>query len=783
MIRNDMTSCGDGLISGRWPFRLFLLALIALVALAGWQWRSGAPVSSDLLALLPHGSTTPLHAKAEARMQAPVNRDLIVLISHPDAAQAKALAAQIGTQWQATPLFANVQWSLDTDLQAVRQQLIDHRLSLLSTADRALIADDPAHYIQERVQALLDPVGVSIVPPDQDWFGLAARAQRALPHPGNVSADLDGSLIAEHAGQTWAVLRAQTQGDAFDGDLPAEVAARVALARTTVNEQGGRVVAASGLLYAAHGAEQARREMSLIGGLSGGATVLLLLLVFRRARVLLAAIPVVIGMLAGITTCVAIYGSIHVLTLVLGASLIGVAVDYPLHVLSKSWALQPWRVGHALRLTWPGLTLGLATNVVGYLALAFTPLPALTQVAAFSSAGLLGAYLATLFLLPRLMGNAPLSPWPTPLYWAQQLLNWHARLINRVGTPALLAMVLCFCVLGAWRLDLRDDLRQWVSRAPMLQDEAMEVGLVTGFQPTSQFLLVSAPDEPQLFERLGRMRPRLEALLDQRSISRYLSLDQIVAPVREQAVLRDQLPALLSVAGPLLALGIEPDALQAEVDTLRSLPDVTIERALSGAIGEPWRPLWLGEDADGVAAIVSVQGLADASSLEQVAKGIEGVEVVDRIAELNGVFSDTRHNAALLKLVACLLIFIVLCLSFGARGAGRIVTVSLLSAACSLACLGWMGLPLTLFGLFGLLLVTAIGVDYAILLRERVGGLPVSLLGTLLSAVTTWLSFGLLALSATPAVSSFGVAVTLGLIFNFLLAPWAAERRDETKHA
>lgn len=66
-------------------------------------------------------------------------------------------------------------------------------------------------------------------------------------------------------------------------------------------------------------------------------------------------------------------------------------------------------------------------------------------------------------------------------------------------------------------------------------------------------------------------------------------------------------------------------------------------------------------------------------------------------------------------------------------------------------------------------------------MRERVGGAATSLLGTLLAAVTTWLSFGLLALSATPAIASFGLTVSLGLVFSFLLAPWAAPTATETQ--
>ena len=64
-------------------------------------------------------------------------------------------------------------------------------------------------------------------------------------------------------------------------------------------------------------------------------------------------------------------------------------------------------------------------------------------------------------------------------------------------------------------------------------------------------------------------------------------------------------------------------------------------------------------------------------------------------------------------------------------------------------------------------------------MRENIGGPAVSLLGTLLSALTAWLSFGLLLLSQTPAIANFGLAISLGLMFCFLLSPWAAPRPNK----
>lgn len=204
---------------------------------------------------------------------------------------------------------------------------------------------------------------------------------------------------------------------------------------------------------------------------------------------------------------------------------------------------------------------------------------------------------------------------------------------------------------------------------------------------------------------------------------------------------------------------------------MQALPTEDIDAALIGPLAEPWRTLWLGPIEGGVAAMVSLQGLNNPALLRVQALDLPGVQLVDRLGDLNRVFADTQISAAELKLMSCVLIVLLLILPFGFGGALRIVALPLLAALCSLASLGWLGQPLTLFSLFGLLLVTAISVDYAILMREQIGGPAVSLLGTLLAALTTWLSFGLLAVSSTPAVSNFGLSVSLGLAFGLCWRP------------
>ncbi|WP_053214755.1 MMPL family transporter [Pseudomonas sp. Q12-87] len=758
--------------------RLFLILLLAVLALAGWQWRNGAPLSANLMELVPGTSPDALELVAEQRMQEPLNREVLVLVGHADRQQAIALAQTLGEQWQASGLFDKVQWTLQADLPALRTQLLNGRLAMLSAADRQQLIDQPQAFIQQRVQALFDPfTGFSLVPNQDDWLGLTGRIQNSQPQRGAIQLDVgSGALIADADGKSWVMLRARAQGTAFDMNLPLQVAELLQRSRDQAEQAQGQLLAASGLLYAASGQQQASREITWVGG---GATVgilLLLLLAFRRLRVWLAFVPVLVGMLFGAVACVALFGRMHVMTLVLGSSLIGVAVDYPLHYLSKSWSLKPWRSWPALRLTLPGLSLSLATTCIGYLALAWTPFPALTQIAIFSAAGLVGAYLTAVCLLPALLKGADLRPAQWPLRLCENLLKVREALLTRLPTPVLLVLLLAFCAGGLWHLTTKNDIRQWIGTPQHLTDEARDIARITGFQPTSQFFLIRAANQAQLLERQTALNERLDQLIGLERLQGYLSLNQLVSPPAEQQKVREGLARLPTFWQPLLDLGVPVAALQAELAQLQALPVQDIDAALTGPLAEPYRTLWLGPNAQGVAATISLQGLNDAALLRVQAVDLPGVQLVDRLGDLNRIFAATQVSAAELKLASCVLIVLVLIWPFGVGAALRIVALPLLAALCSLASLGWLGQPLTLFSLFGLLLVTAIGVDYAILMREQIGGAAVSLLGTLLAAVTTWLSFGLLALSSTPAVSNFGLAVSLGLAFSFMLAPWAGRQ-------
>ncbi|WP_353147705.1 hypothetical protein [Pollutimonas bauzanensis] len=768
----------------RWLPRIFLVLLMMLAVAVAWQSRNGLPISSNLLDLLPHTQMDALTARAEERIQEPLSQQLVALAGNADPAVAVHDAQLMARRWQESGLFSSVDVYVKANIPALRTQLLALRISALPAADSDLLQHDPVAFVARRAREIMDPFSsTSLVPMSQDWLGLAKRTEAALAATGGtVAYDLaSDTLQAQALDKTWVLIRAQTKGDAFDHTTPLRIGAMLEADRHQLHTAQTELLATGGMLYAAAARKQAMQESGWMGMGSVIGILLVLLATLRRPRALLGLTPVAVGMLTGFVACVAIFGSIHVLTLVVGASLIGVAVDYPMHWLGKSYGMPQWQAWPALRRVRAGMTLSLATSLIGYLALALTPFPALTQSAVFSVAGLLGAYACTVCLLPAWFKDWRPAPCAILLRGAQALLRMlekatAQRMLIRLGFLATAAI----CAAGIARVNLHDDLRQWFSLPQALANDAQQIGKITGFTPTSQFFLVRAPNIDMLLERQEKLTLHLDQLIQGGKLDSYAALSQLAAPLSRQDELRHALSRLSvddHALEALSALGIPEHDLKAHLSQLAATPATTLPTALASSVGERWRPLWLGEVDGVVGGMITLQGLRDVHPLQAIADSVPDTTLVDRTGELNTMFSGTRIEAAELKLASYVLAGMLLWFFLGRSAAWRILAVPLAATVCSLALLGYLGQPLTLFSLFGLLLVTAIGVDYAIFMYEQVAGAAASLVGIALGGATTLLSFGLLALSSTPAVSSFGLAVTVGVMFSLLWAPWVRTSR------
>jgi len=110
-------------------------------------------------------------------------------------------------------------------------------------------------------------------------------------------------------------------------------------------------------------------------------------------------------------------------------------------------------------------------------------------------------------------------------------------------------------------------------------------------------------------------------------------------------------------------------------------------------------------------------------------------------------------------------------LKFGWRNALIITSVPVVAVLVSLAMMGWFDQLFSLFNLFALLLVLGIGIDDAIFFFIAADKRDSTSLAVTISALTTLLAFGLLAISSTEIVHAFGFTVAVGILTALVLSP------------
>lgn len=758
---------------------LYALGLIGLLVFAGWQLAWRQPIHTDLLALLPpEQKQSEIQAQAQQAIRQTLNRQIIMLTSAADPATALAAAQRQAQQWTASGLFERVDLQVSGDLTALRNELKYMDQAGLPARAREQLAHDPQAWFGQRAQRIMSPLGEqTLVPADQDWLGFASRVSDKLQSASAVHYDITSNTMQIEAdNRIWYVMRAQLDAtDRPGGDE--KLLGLIEHTRQQADSEQVRVLMAGGAIYSAHGKAEGGRESTWMSLTGSGLTILFLLLMFRSPRILLLALPVTAGLLTGFAACIALLGSIHILTLIIGTSLVGLVVDFPLHWLSHATLDARWEAREAVRRVSRPFIISLSVTVTGYLFLLLTPLPILQQTAVFSAASLISTFLFTRLLLPALFRRWQPRPMPGLVPFLARLLAAIRHTGERILARPLLAL-LAVVVLGGglYLSNWHDDIRNWVSTPEPLLQQAIQVGQLTGIEPTSQYFIVQANDEDGLLRTEQQLATRLDTLVTQGHLRSYNALSQWVNPPGEQAALKTTLATLSTRPAdwaPLRALGVPDNAVQAELARRAQQPVLTIDQALRGPLAEPWRPLWLGQDEQGrPSSMVTLNGLDDPTLLSSAVGTLPGVTLVDQRSHINALFAQTRLEAIILKLLSYLVGFLILYRVFTARAALRILLVPLSASVTVMSLSGLIGIPLNLFCIFGLLLVTAIGIDYAVYAYTPTLPPDEKMAGIVMTSMTTMITFGLLYFSSTPAVSTFGLSVVLGVLCNVIYTFW-----------
>jgi len=155
------------------------------------------------------------------------------------------------------------------------------------------------------------------------------------------------------------------------------------------------------------------------------------------------------------------------------------------------------------------------------------------------------------------------------------------------------------------------------------------------------------------------------------------------------------------------------------------------------------------------------------------------VRLVEPASEISALFAKYRERTVILIAVSAVLMLIPFAFRYGCAGAVWIMLPPVASIVLTPAILSLIGAPFNFFHAMALVLVLAIGVDYSVFCAEsRDASRSTTMVAILLAATVTLLSFGLLAFSTAPAVSSFGVGMLIGITLAFVLAPLSSRCRS-----
>ncbi len=749
----------------RWLALAWGLVVLAVIFQQYHFWKD-ARLDTDVLALLPTDEQAPALNRATRLLTQQSAQRVVMLVGATDARQAglavAAAKAAMPAQSGLTPVNLAAQFNTAVDFYT------PWRDRLLTSDQRAWLQHAQSDDIKAKaILRLYQPLGGAMLDWRGDPLGLwpawwSARAGMARAHLQ------DDVITLEADGLHWIALGWDRQGPAFSmtGDSP--VSDALAKARAAAKKLGPdvRVITAGVPLHAEAAAAQASMEMTLIGAGSLAAVLILVWLCFRSLRpILLVGLSLIIGCAFALSVTSLLFGRVHLLTLVFGASLVGVAEDYGFHYFAARQGKpidERWKI---LRRLIPGLALALATSAIAYLALGLAPFPGLRQMAVFSCVGLAAAFMTVACWFPMLdRHELPVTPFAK--IFSASLHKWPRWKSNQHGW-LLAVMLAVFIGGGLARLESRDDLRQLQSTPALLAAEQMEAGRLLGLPSPAQFFLIEGDSPEKLLQQEEALKARLDPLVQSEKLKAYRAVSDWLPSKAQQAS-----DAELTRRADTLALQAIAAQTGESVERTR-FNDAPLEAAhwLQTTSVAPIASQWLGEIDGRHYSVLLLAGLAREALPAVMAAGgdLPGVRWIDRTADYSRLLERYRISMGKLLLLGFAAVFGVLLWRFK-KDAWRVGMPTALGSLLVLAIFGWSGVPLQLFSVLAMMLLLGMGVDFGIFLQEHPGDTS-AWLAVALAGISTLLSFGLLSLSATPALHAFGLTMLLGESLIWILTP------------
>jgi predicted exporter len=743
-----------------------------LIACAGYVVSQKMEVGSDLRLFLPPPENRAERILLEELKEGPGTRVLLVSLSGAPQAELASASAQLAESLRSNQAFTRIENGILHTEAGTEKFAFDHRYLLTPRASGC--ACDP--------QSLRDELGQRLDELGSPAGGLAQDVLLRDPTgeiqaiidawlPANEPQLIDGVWFSKDAKR--ALLMLQTRGAGFDADQQhiAIDAIHTALAQRSSAKSIKLEITGPGA-FTALLEKNTRDDINLLGIVESIGSLAFLFLVLRSLRnVVLSSLVLATAGVAALLGVLIIFKTIHGITLAFGFTLLGVAMDYPVHLmLHVDEHLPPKRcIGHV----WPTLRLSIITTCIAYMALVFTGFTGLAQLGVFTTCGLLATAIVIRYIAPSLIAE----------HWTRPLPAWVLRVEHGPSFAWLPwgAIVVAIGAIAFSRSPLWDN--NLGSLTPVPQDlQALDVTLreEIGAPDLRYLLAVSGPDAQQVLQRDEALRSQLDGLVAKKLIAGYEQPSNQLPSIEQQQQRQRQLPDSATLKSnlqqALKGMAFRSDSFDgfiSDVEAARHARPVTPQDLAGTALadGLSAKLFAIGPETIG---LITLSGVRDADALGAWAQSTgQDVLLIDLKTMSENLVERFRARALLALGVAMLLIAALLIRQLNLRAAIAVVLPVIATVLSVVAFFKVIGISLTLFHIVSLLLVGGLCFDYGLFFNRREESTAEhdrTRFAVMVCWVSTSFSFGLLTLSSLPVLKAIGFTVAGGVTCGFFLA-------------
>lgn len=551
-----------------------------------------------------------------------------------------------------------------------------------------------------------------------------------------------------------------------------------------IKPPGLNVVMTGPAVFAVESAENIRQDIKRLTLMAVLVVVLFVWMAYRSIRmVFLIVLPLFIGVVVATASVLLFREQIHGVTLAFGVTLAGVAVDYPIHLLTGMKG-NPERDKAKLRKVWRTLRLGVFSTIIAYGAFLLSDFGGLQQLGVFTIVGLMTAALFSRWVLPFIADRRENT--------RSGLGTFHC-MMKSLGQSAtrFRFLVVAMLMVSSAGLFLYDKpvLHLNVDSLSPIKDQRRTAGKMLrddiGFWYGGSMLLITAKDKERVLQLSEYLMPRLDKLVEAGILEGFDMASHFLPSLQQQSLRKAQVKEVdlirKNLAEALTDFPFRPNVFDPAIQDINSLGELELLDAASlenTPVGKKLNPL-LFDFEDQAGGVILLHGVQDAAAIKRFSEEHGELYYMHLKSASTDMVAKSVGRVAV-SMVVCIFIIYV-SLSFGFKSLTRplkIMVPTFSAAAVTAAILVFTGHPLSIFHLISLLLVVGLGLDYALFfnrLPENGDEWDTTFKSIWVCGITTILVFGVLTFSRTPPLEAIGLTVGIGTFISIVFAAmWAA---------